>query len=113
MSDRTRAALPVLGTAPPTSPSEIAAAMRERGVPIGARKPEWLRVAMPGGERYQRVRDTVQGLRLHTVCEEAHCPNVGECWGGATATVMLMGDVCTRGCRFCNVRSEEHTSELQ
>jgi lipoic acid synthetase len=60
---------------------------------------------MPGGERYQRVRDTLAGLRLHTVCAEARCPNVGECWGGGTATVMLMGDTCTRGCRFCNVRT--------
>ena len=60
---------------------------------------------LPGGERYQRVRETLRTLELHTVCEEAHCPNVGECWGGGTATVMLMGDVCTRGCRFCDVRS--------
>lgn len=112
MSDRPRAALPVLGSTTPTSPREIAAAMREQGVPIGARKPSWLRVAMPGGERYQKVRDTVQGLRLHTVCEEAHCPNVGECWGGGTATVMLMGDVCTRGCRFCNVKTAAHPPAL-
>lgn len=112
MSDRTRDALPVLGSTPPASPREIAADMRARGVPIGARKPEWLRVAMPGGERYQQVRDTVQGLRLHTVCEEAHCPNVGECWGGGTATVMLMGDVCTRGCRFCNVKTASHPPAL-
>jgi lipoic acid synthetase len=62
-------------------------------------------VDVPGGERYQRVRDTLAGLRLHTVCAEAHCPNVGECWGGGTATVMLMGDTCTRGCRFCNVKT--------
>jgi lipoic acid synthetase len=61
---------------------------------------------MPGGERYRRVRDTLAGLRLHTVCAEAHCPNVGECWGGGTATVMLLGDVCTRACRFCNVRTD-------
>ncbi|WP_242341470.1 MULTISPECIES: lipoyl synthase [unclassified Anaeromyxobacter] len=70
-----------------------------------ARKPGWLRVNVPGGERYQKVRETVKGLELHTVCEEAHCPNVAECWGGGTATVMLMGDVCTRGCRFCNVKT--------
>jgi lipoic acid synthetase len=68
-------------------------------------KPEWLKVRMPGGGRFQQVRDTLRELKLHTVCEEASCPNVGECWGSGTATVMLMGDVCTRGCRFCDVAS--------
>jgi lipoyl synthase len=91
---------------------ELAANMRAHGMAIGAKKPPWLRVALPGGERYQRVRDTLKGLRLHTVCEEAHCPNVGDCWGGGTATVMLMGDVCTRGCRFCNVKTAAHPPPL-
>ena len=68
-------------------------------------KPEWLKVRMPGGGRYEQVKRTLRELDLHTVCEEASCPNVGECWGGGTATVMLMGDVCTRGCRFCDVAS--------
>lgn len=68
-------------------------------------KPEWLKVTLPGGDRYLKVRETLKRLKLHTVCEEAQCPNVGECWGGGTATVMLMGDVCTRGCRFCDVAS--------
>jgi len=68
-------------------------------------KPEWLKVRMPGGGRYEHVKRTLRELNLHTVCEEASCPNVGECWGGGTATVMLMGDVCTRGCRFCDVNS--------
>src|SRR5438067_11858695 len=68
-------------------------------------KPDWLKVRMPGGGRYEQVRRTLRELNLHTVCEEASCPNVGECWGGGTATVMLMGDVCTRGCRFCDVAS--------
>lgn len=68
-------------------------------------KPDWLRVKLPGGERYSSVRETLSRLKLHTVCEEAQCPNVGECWGGGTATVMLMGDVCTRGCRFCDVNT--------
>jgi lipoyl synthase len=68
-------------------------------------KPEWLRVRMPGGGRYEHVKRTLAELNLHTVCAEASCPNVGECWGGGTATVMLMGDVCTRGCRFCDVSS--------
>src|SRR5256712_1165977 len=68
-------------------------------------KPEWLKVRMRGGGRNEHVKRTLRELNLHTVCEEASCPNVGECWGGGTATVMLMGDVCTRGCRFCDVAS--------
>jgi lipoic acid synthetase len=69
-------------------------------------------VGLAGGERYQRVKETLRTLRLHTVCQEAHCPNVGECWGGGTATVMLMGDVCTRGCRFCHVKTSAHPPPL-
>ncbi|MFN2549665.1 MAG: lipoyl synthase [Myxococcales bacterium] len=76
-------------------------------VQIGKRapKPEWLKVRMPGGGRYEHVRRTLRELNLATVCEEASCPNMGECWGSGTATVMLMGEVCTRGCRFCDVSS--------
>jgi lipoyl synthase len=66
-------------------------------------KPEWLKVRAPGGDTYQRLKQTFRELDLHTVCEEARCPNVGECWREGTATVMLLGDVCTRGCRFCAV----------
>ncbi len=66
-------------------------------------KPEWLKVRAPGGDTFHRLRDTFRELDLHTVCEEARCPNVGECWREGTATVMLLGDVCTRGCRFCAV----------
>ncbi len=69
------------------------------------RKPEWLRVRPPAGENYVRLKGLLRSLDLHTVCEEAHCPNVWECWGGGTATIMLMGDTCTRGCRFCAVTS--------
>jgi len=60
---------------------------------------------MPSGENYKRLKILSQDLGLHTVCEEAHCPNIGECWGGGTATFMLLGDTCTRGCRFCAVKS--------
>ena len=66
-------------------------------------KPEWLRVRPPGGERYGLIKARVRQLGLATVCEEARCPNIAECWGGGTATFMLMGEICTRGCRFCNV----------
>ena len=67
------------------------------------RKPPWLRVRLGGGARYDAVRRTVKEHRLATVCEESHCPNIGECWNSGTATIMLMGDVCTRACRFCAV----------
>lgn len=66
-------------------------------------KPEWLKVRAPGGDRYHHLKRTLRELDLYTVCEEARCPNVGECWREGTATVMLLGDVCTRGCRFCAV----------
>ena len=73
------------------------------------RKPDWLRAAPPTGEEYQRMRDTVKELNLATVCQEARCPNIGECWGGkkgqSTATIMLLGDTCTRACRFCAVKT--------
>ena len=72
---------------------------------LAERKPEWLRVRPPAGENYAHLKSLLRSLDLHTVCEEARCPNVGECWGGGTATIMLLGDVCTRGCRFCAVRS--------
>lgn len=86
-----------------------------------APKPSWLKVRAPGGENYVRLKETLRKLDLHTVCEEARCPNVGECWAEGTATVMLLGDVCTRGCRFCavttgsprgavDVREPEHTA---
>ena len=67
------------------------------------KKPEWLRIRLPSGENYVKIRQTIASLGLHTVCEEARCPNIGECWGGGTATIMIMGDTCTRGCRFCSV----------
>jgi lipoic acid synthetase len=68
------------------------------------RHPPWLKVRAPGGADYVATRATVKSLGLHTVCEEAHCPNIGECWGHRTATFMLLGDTCTRNCGFCAVR---------
>ena len=68
-------------------------------------KPSWLKVRLAGGAEYTRIKQLTSRLKLATVCEEAHCPNIAECWGGGTATIMLMGDVCTRGCRFCNVKT--------
>jgi lipoic acid synthetase len=68
-----------------------------------APKPEWLKVRAPGSPNYLRLRELMRDLKLHTVCEEAHCPNIGECWHHGTATFMIMGDVCTRACGYCNV----------
>ena len=68
-------------------------------------KPEWLKVKAPAGENYERIRKMLSELKLATVCQEARCPNMGECWSGGTATVMLMGEVCTRGCKFCAVKT--------
>ncbi len=67
------------------------------------RRPEWLKIRAGGGPRYVAVKDAVRSHGLHTVCEEAHCPNIGECWGHGTATFMILGDTCTRGCRYCAV----------
>lgn len=68
-------------------------------------KPEWLKVRAPSGENYARIKEMLGTLKLATVCQEAKCPNMGECWSGGTATFMLMGEVCTRGCKFCHVKT--------
>ncbi len=81
------------------TPNRLSAAQ-----PTSSGKPDWLKVKMPRGEEYERVKHLVTELKLATVCEEARCPNIAECWGGGTATVMLMGEVCTRACRFCHVK---------
>ncbi|KAI9749746.1 MAG: hypothetical protein M1815_002289 [Lichina confinis] len=116
-----------------TTSSEDAYALRTAMVGPEGRKreitrlPEWLKTAMPAGENYKKIKSDLRGLNLHTVCEEARCPNISDCWGGsskaaATATIMLMGDTCTRGCRFCSVKTSkapppldphepEHTAE--
>merc|ERR1712130_364598 len=91
------------------------------------RLPEWLKTPIPTNDNFKRIKNDLRGLNLHTVCEEARCPNINDCWGGndksaATATIMLMGDTCTRGCRFCSVKTSkapppldphepEHTAE--
>eukprot|EP01112_Ceratiomyxa_fruticulosa_P012685 TRINITY_DN3527_c0_g1_i1.p1 TRINITY_DN3527_c0_g1~~TRINITY_DN3527_c0_g1_i1.p1 ORF type:complete len:379 (+),score=58.36 TRINITY_DN3527_c0_g1_i1:235-1371(+) len=78
--------------------------------------PSWLKMQIPKGENYNYLKNTLRGLNLNTVCEEAKCPNIGECWGGekgtATATLMLMGDKCTRGCRFCAVKTTRNPDPL-
>ena len=76
---------------------------RHRAEPLPERKPSWLKVKAPGGPNYLRLKQLMRELDLHTVCEEAHCPNVGECWEHGTATFMILGDVCTRNCAYCAV----------
>lgn len=76
-----------------------------RGHEKPIRKPEWLKIRPPAGERYFELKNISKSLNLATVCEEAKCPNISECWAGGTATFMVMGEVCTRGCRFCAVKT--------
>lgn len=106
-----------LSTPPPTQlPASEALELRTALVgPSGAKReitrlPEWLKTPIPDNENYKKIKRDLRGLNLHTVCEEARCPNISDCWGGsdksaATATIMLMGDTCTRGCRFCSVKT--------
>ncbi|XP_066254182.1 lipoyl synthase, mitochondrial [Euwallacea similis] len=83
---------------------------REKGEDQRLRLPPWLKRTIPMGKNYMKIKEQLRDLKLHTVCEEARCPNIGECWGGGehgtqTATIMLLGDTCTRGCRFCSIKT--------
>src|SRR3954466_2410031 len=82
----------------PTGPSDEGA-----GRPGVGRKPSWLKMKMPGGEEFSKLLKLVNEQRLHTVCQSAKCPNMGECWAAGTATLMILGDVCTRSCGFCHI----------
>jgi lipoic acid synthetase len=77
--------------------------LKGEAIPIGARKPEWLKVRSPGGPNYLRLKRLMRNQRLHSVCEEAGCPNIGECWEAGTATFLILGDVCTRACKYCAI----------
>lgn len=94
-----RPSLPILNGEPAPKPERAA-------------KPPWLKVKAPGGPRYAAMKQRARRLGLATVCEEAQCPNIGECWSGGTATFMLMGEVCTRGCRFCAVDTQKRPPAL-
>ena len=72
-------------------------------LPLKTRKPDWLKVRSPGGPNYLRLKKLIRGQRLHSVCEEAGCPNIGECWEAGTATFLILGDVCTRACKYCAI----------
>lgn len=69
------------------------------------RKPEWLKIKIPSGKEYKSVREIVESHKLNTICTSGHCPNMHECWGRGTATLMILGDICTRSCKFCNVKT--------
>ncbi|MCH8273047.1 MAG: lipoyl synthase, partial [Candidatus Marinimicrobia bacterium] len=68
-------------------------------------RPEWLKVRLPSGEGYTKTKNIVKEFKLNTVCEDARCPNMAECWGNGTATFMILGDICTRSCGFCNIKT--------
>lgn len=76
------------------------------------RRPDWLRVKLPSGEKFKEVLDTINDHKLNTVCAEARCPNMGECWGAGTATFMILGDVCTRSCAFCAIKTGRPPADL-
>lgn len=82
---------------------KYAETLEKERIPLGKR-PEWLKVRLPSGQNYKDVYDLMRNSRLNTVCEEARCPNIAECWNARTATFMILGDTCTRSCGFCNVK---------
>ena len=88
---------------------ELPIVSTEESQPARARKPEWLRVKLPIGEDYKRVRQLVDEYKLHTICQSGNCPNMGECWGAGTATFMILGNVCTRSYSFCAVKTGRPT----
>ncbi|KAJ1674265.1 hypothetical protein EV182_003634, partial [Spiromyces aspiralis] len=105
----------VVGTKEPMTSQQVVKRVASKSKRV--RLPEWLKTEIPVGKEVNRIRRSLRGLNLHTVCEEARCPNIGECWGGgehrtATATIMIMGDTCTRGCRFCAVKTSRTPGAL-
>ncbi|THY87760.1 hypothetical protein D6C93_07454 [Aureobasidium pullulans] len=112
----------VSGKEEPLSPEEALELKTVMVGPAGKKKPhtrlpEWLKTPVPVGDNFKKIKNDLRGLNLHTVCEEARCPNISDCWGGsdksaATATIMLMGDTCTRGCRFCSVKTSRKPPPL-
>ena len=84
-------------------PARETSMLSQGDLSVRPRLPEWLKVKMPGSPRYIELKQLMRGHQLHTVCEEAHCPNIGDCWDRGTATFMILGDICTRACRYCAV----------
>ena len=79
--------------------------MKEKATQTILRKPDWLKIKVPSGKQYLSVKEIVEEHKLHTICTSGHCPNMHECWGRGTATLMILGDICTRACGFCNVKT--------
>jgi len=97
----------------PVAPAQDTRPLHQRLLPEGVeRRPPWLTVKLPTGDGYARIKQLVNGLQLNTVCEEARCPNLGECWSHGTATFMILGDVCTRACAFCAVTSGKRGGDV-
>ncbi len=86
-------------------PKSFGRSAANAAVPVDRQKPEWLKVRLPTGDTYENLRRLMRSKTLHTVCEEARCPNMAECWGAGTATFMILGDTCTRSCGFCAVKT--------
>lgn len=105
MSEVPKATLPIRQTRSRANPGgmDVAKVLGTATVPYRSRKPEWFKVPAPGGEKYRELRQTMEDENLHTVCQEAACPNIGDCWERGTATFMILGDTCTRRCGFCHV----------
>ena len=97
--------LPIVSNAPLTEPAAPVGVGTAPAGPQRTRKPDWLRVKLPIGEDYKRVRRLVDEYELHTICQSGNCPNMGECWGAGTATFMILGNTCTRSCSFCAVKT--------
>src|SRR5687768_6533181 len=91
------------GVVKPKGRTELPILQGADNVAMDARKPAWLKVRSPGGTNYRRLKELMRGQRLHSVCEEAGCPNIGECWEAGTATFLILGDVCTRACKYCAI----------
>ena len=103
--DASQTALPVRQTRSRANPggADVQRVMGTSTIPFRTRKPEWFKVPAPGGEKYRELRNRMEDENLHTVCQEAACPNIGDCWERGTATFMILGDTCTRRCGFCHV----------
>ena len=97
--------LPIVGHPDPAAPTPASVPEPASTPEPRSRKPDWLRVKLPIGEDYKRVRRLVDEYKLHTICQSGNCPNMGECWGAGTATFMILGNTCTRSCSFCAVKT--------
>jgi lipoic acid synthetase len=94
----------------PLRPKSFGRSAANEAVPIDLRRPDWLKARLPVGPTYENLKRLMRSKTLHTVCEEARCPNIGECWGAGTATFMILGDTCTRSCGFCAVKTGRPTT---